>query len=132
MDPDPALFPLLAVPALLAVNALFAAAESALLTHRGTPSGPEDSRPGRPGRVYPLALAAHLARSAASVLLGVVLAKDLLGRAEDRAGAPHASLRGGLNLPIPKGASASAAGALPSTASPISSAVTGARRIPFR
>jgi putative hemolysin len=84
MDTDPALPILLALPALLAANAFFTAAEFALLTlRRSAPApGAREGEPGAPRTPSPdrtdeLALAAQLGRSAASVLLGYLAALAL-------------------------------------------------------
>ncbi|HEV2149051.1 MAG TPA: hemolysin family protein [Longimicrobiaceae bacterium] len=84
MDTDPALPVLLAIPALLAANAFFTAAEFALLTlRRNAPvAGAREGEPGAsrtlsPDRIDELALAAQLVRSAASVLLGYLAALAL-------------------------------------------------------
>ncbi|HEX2094680.1 MAG TPA: hemolysin family protein [Longimicrobiaceae bacterium] len=76
MESDPAVPILLLVPALLAANAFFAAAEIALLTLRRTSADPRP-REGEPATTPPdrtdeLALAAQIGRSAASILLGYV------------------------------------------------------------
>jgi len=82
MDTDPAVSILLAFPALLAANAFFTAAEFALLTlrRRSVEPRPREGEsgavrpPSSPDRTDELALAAQLGRSAASVLLGYLVA----------------------------------------------------------
>ncbi|HEV2734075.1 MAG TPA: DUF21 domain-containing protein, partial [Longimicrobiaceae bacterium] len=83
MDTHPAVPFLFALPALLAANAFFTAAEFALLTLRrrsveprpreGEPFGAR--APSAPDRTDELALAAQLGRSTASVLLGWLAAQ---------------------------------------------------------
>ncbi len=103
METDPALPALLLVPALLAANAFFTAAEFALFTLRRPPAETRsrEGEPGASGRAAPdhtdeLLLAAQLGRSSATVLLGWVAAVAV--RHSYAALAPG-GVRGGLGYP---------------------------------
>ncbi len=114
MDTHPAVPFLLALPALLAANAFFTAAEFALLTlrRRSVEPRPREGEPGAarapspPDRTDELALAAQLGRSAASVLLGWLAAlavRDAYDALPPGA-EPHL-----LGVPLPRAAAAALA-----------------------
>jgi CBS domain containing-hemolysin-like protein len=114
MDTHPAVPFLLALPALLAANAFFTAAEFALLTlrRRSVEPRPREGEhgaaraPSAPDRTDELALAAQLGRSAASVLLGWLAALAVRGAYD--ALPPGAEPRP-MGVPLPHAAAAALA-----------------------